>query len=255
MFKTDKQNPVFLELKMKAGVYSGDQPPTSYFDPVNFKKFEIAPPPQEDDEVLSNIEGSVGEALSSESKATGAAKFTGEVDSFNEELGQIIMGADVEATSQTGQAHTNLPVLTALDRWVPIGVKRLDPDVPFVLNNDAPTEVAGSKYEVDLHLGLIKAIHADAVGNMTVNCTTLSTAGRKFNAGKAKTTHLKLIGTAKDKKSGQYGDLTIHRVPVRSDGAIDFALGKHLSGTMSGMLITPDGESSPYSFEPWEKTA
>jgi hypothetical protein len=254
MFDIDQLNPLFLEIKMKAGLWSGDAAPSYYYDPVNFTKLEITPAKQEKSDVLSNMLDSIGETLDTQYTVTEGATLSAELNTFNEELGALLLGADVDATTQAAAALVDQPVLTALGRWAPLAHKRLDSD-GFSLKDAGDALVDGAKYELDARLGLIKPLHADAVGAMSASYTVQATHGRAFNAGKSKVFYLQLIGTAKDKKSGQYGDLTIHKVAVIADQSLDFAAGKHLQGVLNGVLIRPAGAPSPYRFEPWEAAA
>jgi len=55
----------YLNCALKFGFWTGDTPPTQFYDPVNWTKMEINSQKQETDDLPSNIEGSVGELLAS----------------------------------------------------------------------------------------------------------------------------------------------------------------------------------------------
>jgi hypothetical protein len=252
-FSQTSVRPAFLEIKMKAGVWSGDVEPTSYFDPVNFTKLEITPVKQDVMRVMSNMHGSIGESLDTQYKASEPATMSAELNAFNEELAAIILGSEVSDSNQTGTTVTDLPITTALNIWVKLPDQQLA-STGFELNTtDAtPVLIDAAKYEVDIMNGLIKAIHADAVGDMTVTYDTVTTTGgRKFASGKAKVTNLQLIGYALDKTANQYGILKIHKMSVVSSQAMDLAATDFMKGTLTGDLITPIGFTSPWEFTPY----
>ena len=254
MFDTVSLSPVYLELNLKAGVWSGDIAPTQFYDPVNFTKLAITPAKQERVRLLSNMHGTMGEALDTQFKATDPAAVSADIDMFNETLAALILGADVTALSRAGGAITDEAVTTVLNMWVPLANRYLSSS-GFSLKTSGDVAVSATKYEVDIHLGMIKAIHADAVGaGMKASYTKATAAGRTFAAGKTKTTYLQLQGVAYDKKSEGYGRLKIHKLSVVSDQEWDLAVGGYLKGTLQGDLITPTGYDSAWEFEPFTLT-
>lgn len=255
MFSSATLATVYLEVALKAGVWAGDVAPTQFYGPVNFTKLELTPAKQETIRRLSNMLGSVGEALGSQNKATDPANLSGEIDTFNETLAGIILAADVTDGSQTGSSVTDEVVTTALNVWVKLAGEFLAA-TGFSLKTSGDVAVDADTYEVDTVNGMLRAIHADAVGTgMKASYTKATTTGRTYNAGKVKTTNLKLQGTALDKESGQYGRIVIHKAALISDQAIDIAVGGYVTGTLSGDLVTPTGEASPWSFTPFDITA
>lgn len=238
---------VYTECKFKAGVWSGDIEPSQFYDPCNFTSLELTPPKQEKVQVLSNMEGSVGEALSTVFKTSAPGAVKGVVNSMDQTLGAIILGADVAALSQTGAAVTDEAVTTVLGVWAPLANKYLAA-AGFELKDPLDATVDASKYEVDTLAGLIKATHADAVGECTVNYSTDDAAGRTFSSGKSKQVYLQLRGSATEKKTGKRGYIQIHQIACVSDQALDLAKAGHWEGTLSGDMITPVGKSSPWEF-------
>jgi hypothetical protein len=251
LFADTTFSPVYTECAFKAGVWSGDTPPTEFFDPANFTSIEITPVKQDKIQVLSNIEGSIGESLGTVFKSSAPAAFKGILNTFNKTLAQIILGADVIAISRTGAAVTDEAVTTVLNMWVPLANSKLASTPAFVLETAGTPDVVidAAKYEVDLELGMVRAIHADAVGTKKATYTTATIAGNTFQSGKAKTTRLKLIGTCTDKFTGQRGQIVLERVAVVSDQAIDLVKQEAMQGTLMGDLETPTGASSPWTFK------
>jgi hypothetical protein len=230
---------------MKAGVWVGETPPSRFYDPVNFTKLEITPVKQDVMRVMSNMHGSIGESLDTQYKSSEPATMSAELNAFNEDLASIIIGSENSDYSTTGAEISSYAVTTVLNRWVKLTHQHINA-ATFVM-----TAVTADKYELDAINGLIKAIHADAVGSKNVNYTTLSTTGRKFASGKAKVTNLQLIGYALDKTANQYGILKIHKMSVVSSQAMDLAAADFMKGTLTGDLITPIGFNSPWEFTPY----
>lgn len=248
-FAQTTTNPVFLELKLKMGVWAGDAEPTTYFGPINITKLELTPVAQDKIRVVSNMHGSIGESLDTQFRATDPAMFTAEFNTFNEDLAAIILGADVADSNQTGAAVADEAVTTILNQWVPLASEMIS-STGIVLEDSLSAVIDSSKYEVDIYAGMIKAIHADAVGDMTISYNTSTIVGRSFSAGKAKTTNLRILGYGYDQTSQTYGLLKIHKAIVVSTQALDLAAGAHMGGTLEGDLITPPGYASPWVYTP-----
>jgi hypothetical protein len=244
-FSRTSVRPVFLEIKMKAGVWNGETPPTLFYDPVNFTKLEITPVKQDVMRVMSNMHGSIGESLDTQYKSSEPATMSAELNAFNEDLASIILGSEVSDSNQTGAVISSYSVTTILNQWVKLTHQHINA-ATFVM-----TGVTSDKYELDAINGLIKATDAAAVGAQSVEYTTLSTAGRKFASGKAKVTNLQLLGYALDKTANQYGILKLHKMSVVSSQAMDLAATDFMAGTLTGDLITPVGYDSPWEFTPY----
>lgn len=250
MFQKTVIAPVFLEVALKAGIWAGDVAPVEFFGPVNFTKLEITPAKQETIRILSNMLGSIGEALGSQNKASDPSSMSADINTFNYDLANVILAADTTTVTQAATVKTAQPVTTVLNMWVPLPDAMISA-TGFTLTTAADAAVAASNYEVDVVNGMIKATAAAAVGTgMKAGYTLQLLNTTTFNAGKVKTTNLKLIGTALDKESGVYGRIQIHKAVVTSDQAIDIAVGGYVSGTLSGDLVTPIGAASPWSFTP-----
>lgn len=245
--------PMYLQCRLNYGLYVGDVAPTNLLGPVNMTKLELSSIVQEQERLISNMEGSWGEALASVSKPTDPGTISMEFNSMPKELLSLVIGADVTSLTQTNDTITDEVITTVLDVWVPLANKFLDSTVPLVLETDGTPDVAiaTSKYEVDYDAGLIRAIHADAVGvGKLVTYKKLAvTAGESYAAGKAKSAYIMLYGTAVEKITGNKGLLTVRKAAISPSSAYDWVKGGFASGTLNGDLVTPTGYSSPYLFE------
>jgi hypothetical protein len=245
--------PMYIQCRLNYGLYTGDVAPTSFLGPVNITKLELNSIKQEQERLISNMEGSWGEALASVAKPTDPGTMVMEFNSMPTELLSLVIGADVTALTQTADTITDEVVTTILDTWVPLANKFLDSATPLVLETDGTPDVAiaTSKYEVDYNAGLIRAIHADAVGvgKLVTYKKLLITAGETYAAGKAKSAYIMLYGTAIEKVTGNAGLLTIYKASVSPSSAYDWVKGGFAAGALTGDLITPTGFGSPYLFE------
>lgn len=243
--------PMYLQCRLNYGLYVGDVAPTRFLGPVNITKLELNSIQQEQERLISNMEGSWGEALASVAKPTDPGTMTMEFNSMPTELLSLVIGADVTTLTQTNDTVTDEAVTTVLDVWVPLANKFLDPTVPLVLETSPSTVIATTKYEVDYAAGLIRALHADAVGvgKLATYKKQAITAGESYAAGKAKSGYIMLYGTAIEKITGNSGVLTVRKASVSPSSAYDWVKGGFAVGTLTGDLITPTGFSSPYQFD------
>ncbi len=241
--------PFYVQCALNYGLWSGDVAPTQYQGPINISKLETTPIKQENDRLISNIYGSVGEALASMPKPTESAALNMEFSSMPKELLALVIGADQTALTQSAATITDEAITTALNVWVPLDYQFLDPATPLVLETAPSTVIADTKYVVDYTAGLIMATHADAVGDKLATYTTLALAASEtYKAGKAKSACVKLMGVADEGVSRKKGLLIIHKASVSNSAAYDWVKGGYAVGTLSGDMLTPTGETSPYEF-------
>lgn len=241
-------SPVYLQCAMYAGFYSGDTAPTQYIGPINFTKIELAPITQEPDDLLSNIDGSIGEIISSVNRPTEAGTASLEFKSQPPDLLALTLGATVTTLTQSSGAVVDEAVTGVLDMWVPLANKYIDSTVTVTVTK-AAVPVTGTKFEVDHVAGLYRALHADAAGSVLVSYTKAAAAGSTFAGGKAVSSYTKLYGRARNKVSDRVGTLTIHKANLTAAGPFDPVAGGFLTGALTGKLITPTGQSSPYLFD------
>lgn len=240
---------IYLRCALRVGVWDGDTPPTSYSDPVNFTKAEISNPTQEAEQLISNMIASYGSAIDSQQKPTEPASIALEFNTLTPRLIAVALGADLSEVTQSSGDVTAEAVTTQLNAWVPLANRYITAHgtgTEIVLKTSpGGVTVDSSKYELDLTLGLIKAIHADAVGAMTIDYTKAARTYEKYEGGQAKTAYVKLWGEAYDAVSQKSGILVVHKANLAADGAFDPVVGGYLAGSLSGDLIAPTGTNSP----------
>lgn len=240
---------LYLKAEFKFGFWSGDTAPTQFFGPVNFTKLELASQKQELDRLISNMEDTAGEVIASVAKPTDPAGVTAEFDSMTGNLLAVLLGADTADLSQSTGGVTDEVITTVLNVWIPFANRYIETS-GISLKTSGDVAVAEAKYEIDHINGLIRAIHADAVGvGMKLSYTKSTRTGEIYHAGKAKDAYLQFLGTATEKVSQKRCRIKIHKASLAPSGAVDPIAGGYFKGALNGDLLTPTGELSPWQFE------
>jgi hypothetical protein len=244
--------PIYLQCAMNYGIWSDvNTPPTTFQGPINITKLELTSITQEYDDLISNMDGSFGEALASVATPTDPAAISMEFNSMPKELLALVLGADQSALTQAATPVVDEAITTVLNVWVPLTKQFLNSSVPLVMTDTAspPNTISTSHYSVDYVTGMVMATNVAAVGNMEVDYTPRALAASEtYKAGKAKSSYLKMVGHATEKVSGHRGILIVHQALVSNSSAYDWVAGSYASGTLEGKLITPGTEDSPYEF-------
>lgn len=244
-----EHRPIYINVAMNFGIWVNDVEPTQFDGPVNFTQLEFTPGAQEFDDLLSNVDGSVGELLASVGRPTESAQATIAFNSQPKDLLAIALNADASALSQTGATQTDQAITLVLDKWVafPNGHRHID-TATVVVEKTGPVTIPAAEYEVDGPAGLIRALTANAATAIQVTYDTLTVTGDIMDAGKAKQTTVKLLGSATNKVTGKRGTLEIYKAILTANNNVDWAAGQYISGSAAGKLITPTGKISPYQF-------
>ncbi len=150
-----EHRPMYIQAALNYGLWSGDTAPTQFQGPINFTKLGLTAIKQENDRLISNIDGSFGEALASVPKPTDPGTVSMEFNSMPKELLSLVIGADQTALTQTNDTVTDESVTTALNIWVPLANKFIDSAPPLVLETSPSTVIDASKYSVDYISGMI----------------------------------------------------------------------------------------------------
>lgn len=226
---------IYTDFEGRIGVWSGTVVPTSYSDFVNFEKIEITTPQQEKVKLISRMTSSLGSALDSQSVPTDdVAQVAIEFSTMTPSMIASALGATVTEVVESGSSVAAEAVTTILNEWVKlanVGISSLTLDIGGA--------VAGTKFEVDTELGMIKAIHADAVGTGTVDYTVDARTWEQYLAGLATSSYVHITGQAKEAITEKVGLIDIWRANLVPDGSFDVVGGQHLKGMLSGDLIVP----------------
>ena len=238
---------LFLNTALKPGFWNGDVPPSQFLDPVNFTKFEITGQKQDFKKLPSMMDGSVGETLASVPNPTDAAKVTAEANYMPPDMLSLLLGADISEVTTTQSTVTDELVTTALGFWIPLGNQNI---TAFSLKTGAGVAVDAAKFAVDTTNGLIKALHADAVGvGMQASYTKSARSSELYRSGKAKSAYVQFLGTGTEKVSGRKSLIRVWKCSLAATDAFDLVGNDYLNGAIEGDMLTPPDKSSPWEFE------
>lgn len=237
---------VYLNCAFKPGFWSGDTEPTAFYDPINFTKLEITSQVQEADRLISNLEGSAGEALASVNKPTDPAKMAADADYMSPQMLALLLGADLSEVTQITGTITDEAVTLSVGLWVPLANRYIS---GASAKTAADAVVSSSHYAIDGINGLIKALDATGATIAKVSYTKDARTAETHKAGKAKSSYIKLVGTGTDKVSQKRVRLVIHKASLAAGGAFDPVAGGYLKGSFAGDILTPPTETSPWQVE------
>lgn len=239
----------YLNCALKFGIWvDGNTPPTSYYDPVNWTKLEITGQTQESDDLPSNMEGSIGENLASVNKPTESAKIEGEANYMPPTLYALLLGADVSEVTQATGAVTDEAITPAVGLWVPLANRYIE-TTGIVAKTSADVVVSAANYDVDVINGLFRAKNSTGATVAKITYTKSTRNIERYEAGKAKSSYIKMVGTATEQVSKKRCRLVIHKANLAGNAAFDPVSGTYVKGAFAGKLLTPTGENSPWVYE------
>lgn len=239
---------VYLNCAFKPGFWNGDVAPTSFYDPINFTKLEITGQVQETDRLISNMEGTSGEALAVINKPTDPAKLSAEADYMSPLMLSLLLGSDVTEVTQVTGPVVDEAVTLAVGVWVPIANRYIETS-GITLKTAGDVVVSATNYAVDTVSGLVKALNSTGATGTKLSYTKSARVSETHKAGKAKSSYLMLVGTGTDKVQQRRVRLVIHKAALAAGAAFDVVAGGFLKGTFAGDLLTPPTETSPWQME------
>ncbi len=208
---------LYLNCAIKFGFWSGDTAPTQFYDAVNWTKMELTSQVQEADDLLSNMEGSAGEALASVNKTTEPGSLSGEADYMPPALYAVLLGATLSEVTQTELDVVKEAVTVARGLWVPLAHKYIavhGTGTEIIAYTAADGEIASTHYEIDHVNGMIKSISATGDTITKLSYTRAARTIEQYAAGKAVSNYVMLRG-----------------------------------GSFAGTMLTPTGYDSPWEFQ------
>ncbi|MBB1074463.1 hypothetical protein HUU62_08575 [Rhodoferax sp. 4810] len=245
---------IYLNCELKIGIRTDtNTAPASFYDSVNFTVAEITPPKQESKSLLSNMYSNMGAALASVTNTAESAKIKLEFNYMPPRFLALLLGADVSEVTQAAADVTADTVNTVLNMWVPLSnnfIAAHGTGTEIELQTSGAVTVTSDKYEIDLTNGMIRAIHADAVGTgMIVSYSKSARTWEQYLAGLSKSAYVQLSGEAYEKSSGKLGRLDIWCAALSPSAAVDAVKNDYFSGSLEGDLIMPSGKSSPWQWQ------
>lgn len=160
----------------------------------------------------------------------------------------FFMGSAVDITAAEG-AYT--ATITGIkDKWVPIGSDNLSTCV-VKDSTDATTYDVGDDYEVNLRLGMIKALTTELDGDVLhISGNKAASSGFKIRGATSPIKNVGLYLDGKDYVGGGDVKFRVWQAQIRAEGDFDLlAQGAFPELSFAGTMITPAGKSWP--FEMW----
>lgn len=242
---------VYLRCEFKFGVWSGDTAPTQFYDPINFTKLEIASQTQEFEQLISNMESTYGQTLASVAKPTEVASLAAEADYMPPYLFGLLLGADITELSQSSGAVADEAITPAVGLWVPLANQYIAPHdtgTEIVAETSGDVVIASTHYTIDHINGLFKALDSTGATVAKISYHKAARTGEIYKGGQAKSAYLKLVGTGTEKVSQKRCRLLVHKVSLAASAAFDPVAGGYVKGSFAGDLLTPTGETSPWTY-------
>lgn len=245
---------IILSGEFKAGIRpSQNVDAPTFCDPQNLTTLELSVPKQEFKKLTSNMTSTFGATLASVALPTESGTIKIEHNTMSPKFLALMLGADLSELMQAAAAVTADTVTTVFGEWTKLSGKYLKAHATgseITLKTAANVDVDATKYEFDLVNGMIKPVHADAVGvGMKVGYTKDDRTWEQYLAGLAKSSYVQLIGTATERVSGRRGRVEIHCASLAPAGSVNLVNGEYFTCSLEGDLITPTGKSSPWTWE------
>lgn len=236
------------------GLYDSSGNFTGYLpDILNVDELSFTSPETESQDRISRKRQTDGQTLDSYSQTTGAATMTLGTD---EQLPQImaanLLGDVVDVDVSSGSV-TDEAVVVHHDRWTKLDNVNLS-DTPAVAVDDSngTTYTEGTDFEIDSRTGMIKALSGGSIGDgdtVDVDYSYDAIAGFQIIGQTNNDVRVRIYGDMVDRVTGKRGDLIVHDVRFRPSEAINLMLPDgFLRSALEGRMITPSGETGPFTF-------
>lgn len=235
---------VYLDLKV-----SGAQ--TGFVGPINATKFAVSPGSAESLDRISFMRDTFGQALDSV-VFPGVASLSIETDDAASEILQYaLLGTLSDVTATSGTVSTTPENCTVrLDRWVKLANRNIS---NLVLKDDdaSPTYTNGTDYIADTVAGMFKALSTGTmVDGDTIHATYSFGALSSRQIIAATNTEVRALVRLDGKNLANQKKIEIicHEAVLVPSGELDLAGKKFVTFGLSGSLVTPTGESGPFTY-------
>jgi len=234
---------VYIE-KYSSGVLDG-----VLIGPINCSSLTLG---QEDAETVnrsSYLKDQRGQALDSiVIPGAQTVSFTTDEAGSAEMYAFAVLGSTESISQASGNVTDEALTVVTLDKWHKLASHNISTVVVQDVT-DTTTYVLGTDYNLDLENGLIKPLSTGSIGAtdvLHIDYAKAAVAGERVNAAQVSsiTAKLHLFGNneATDKQLRGY----ISKAVLAPDGEQELIGDEFVSITMSGTMVTPDGETTPY---------
>lgn len=229
------------------GQWSGFTPPLQYSGPLSATPVEITVAEQKSETLIGVNLSNLGETLDSGNTPTGTpAKVTFKASTASPIIMALALGGTVTEVTQSASAISDETVIIPAigNGWARlanqgIAAHGVGTEILVETAGTPDVEVASTKYEINLEAGLIRALHADAVGSKKVSYHLAARTSNRYAAGSAVSQYVHILGIAKDQKSGYTAPLHIWRASLSSKTKFDATTNKFLEIELEGDLVLP----------------
>lgn len=173
-----------------------------------------------------------------------------EIDSDN--LAIALLGDSATVTQSSGSFVDTL-VTVKIGAWVSIGKRAISAVTVEEDTDTTPdTYILGTDYELDLRLGMIRALDGGALEDdqvVRVSGTAAAQTVAKVSGAVKPTIRAKIFVDGKNLANGDEIYVTIDETTLTPTSAVDFLSGEFVTLEMTGAPKTLPGKTSPYTVE------
>jgi hypothetical protein len=178
------------------------------------------------------------------------------IDEITKETLTLAMMGKRETINEPGGSLVDEPItLDTQGQWVPLGARNFSATGFTVTDGaavDPETYDLGKDYEVQWALGMIRSVVGGAIANgstVEVSGTHNAVSGTRILGSRQADVRMKLHGEARNMVDGARGIITVHQAVVTPSEAFDFLSEEFATLALTGIMETPVGMDSPYTFE------
>ena len=168
-------------------------------------------------------------------------------------IGKSVLVIAADGTAQVQEITDNDETTITVDAFDPTPAAG---NQFYIVETTALT--AGLDYSVDVTRGQIKPLTGGTLAVDDVIAGTLDAyaiSGPNIKGATKDSITFSVIGETRDKVSGRRGRLTIHKVTAYASENQELVAGDYAKATLTGTLVTPDTESEPYTWRPYDTRA
>jgi hypothetical protein len=170
------------------------------------------------------------------------------LDQVDQDMFAMAFFGSNAAFTQASGTLTDSPVVTIADRFVEIGKLQLS---SVVVKNEAGTVtyVLGTDYELNVTLGLIKALSTGAItsgATVEISATHAAINGTKMRAMTKSNVRLRMVLDGQNYADGRRFILTIHRARLAPSGDIAIQGDNWMEAKFDATLETPADKNEPF---------
>ena len=234
---------VYLNRKI-GGSYTG------FNGPINSTKFAIGIGKAETLERVSYLRDNYGQMLDSV-VIPGSSTLNIETDDAAADILQYLLLGTLTDVTAAGTAVVDEPVTGYLGRWTKLTARNVGSVVVKDAATGLITYVNGTHYELDAKAGMLKPLASGTITDgeaLHVSYTPAALSARQLIAGTSTEVRAQVrldgVNLANQKKV----EVLCHEAVLTPSGELELMGKKFVSLGLTGTLITPPGESGPFTY-------